>query len=320
MSKRLTDLRALLASQRGLATEEDRVAWLNQNSYLPNETVGPSDWSLLLCGLSRRTAEQMMVGWSDAWFSVAFRLASTIPEDADDLLLGIAACAQAHAVGMRYEDVGSYARLIDGYRALYLEWMTLRAERSRNGDGLDDAGEDLTFPEFVSDRLREFETAMQYETDEGDEGDEPLASEYLGDPEVAVRGSALLWDAIDDYNDEMRQRSGDEADFDDIASFVLSIGFYLWACHHAKLRGIGRPELTKFVCQYPDDWRELMEELLRFDLLRPGVLEGFAETKGEATDVIERGVDLMLDYRRLQTDMTPTQYLDCVLAAVEQNA
>ncbi|MEI6511009.1 MAG: hypothetical protein WCO25_03120 [Candidatus Uhrbacteria bacterium] len=326
MSQRLSAIRTLLAAQPGLATDDDRTAWLNQESYLLNGSVGPSDWSLLLDGLSRRMSTSRRIARTDAWFAVASALAAAFPEDTDDSLLGISLCAQAHAVGMRYEDVESYVRLIDGFRALFLEWANLqsgpaaRDARQRDGDDDEENLENTLF-DFVCDRLQEFETAMQYETEEDDDGDEPLASDHVDDPEVVVGASALLWDAIEDHIDEVREENDDdEADSDDIASFVLSVGHYLWACHHAKRQRIGRPELTAFVCQYAEDWRELMEDLLRFDLLRPGVLEAFAETRGLATEVIERGVDLMIEYQGLRTDMTPTEYMDCRLAAVEQNA
>lgn len=308
MSARLSRLRETLPNKTRLHTDEEKIRWLNRQCYVRNDSTERAEWIRLLNRLARAEAAKRTLSPVDAWFHVTEALAASVA-DPEDNLYGVTLAVIADTSGVSYADLDLYLRLIAGYKKLYDEF--------ENKEMIDanEAAYDLF--EFVLCRLEDVETALK----EPLESDEFVSAEMLADPDVVVAGSTLMCDAIADHAEYHANNGLAEMDGKEIDAFIEYGGHFFWACYHARRFDVERDELTRFVCVYTHEWFDLMNDLLRRDLLAPGVLDALVDTDGSFEAVVERGAELVASFRSVPpTDMTLAEYLNCCLIPVETNA
>ncbi len=305
MSKRLRQLRQRLDRQR-LSTEEEQLAWLNRASFETDGLIGPDEWVETLTALARRAAGERGVGVVDAWFQVAQTVAAAVP-DPDDKLYGLILAVHARDVGLRYEDPRTITELFRLFVAMREAW-----EQDETDDESEEAYQAY---EFVTNRLMDVETALEHPLENG----ENVPPEMLADPAVVAAGGDLLWDVIEDRSDAAEADGGELPD-DEVTQRIEYGGHYLWAAYHARRCGVDREELTAFVTTFVE-WFGMMDSLVRYNSLAPGVLASLRDCVDRGAQLVEEGPELVDTWRRHHSgDLPLTEYLTQVLTAVVQDA
>lgn len=306
MSERLQNLRAQFDEREASSTATAQVAWLSRNAYRKESLVGQRSWAQLMTRLAENVANRDHLAPADAWFRAADALTGSVA-DPKDLLVGIDLATYARSCGVRYKYPEGYANLFAAFRRIYAEW----ASEARTPDE-----EASSFHEFVFDRLDEFRIGLEAGLPNG----APVPPETRVNAEAIVSSTLLLWDIVSFHRVFREQNQLPEPTNEDVQALVLQGGEFLWACYHARLHGIDRDELTLFVSVIATDWFALMDALIEKKILGPGMLSAFAECVADRDDILAQGVALLGQYHDSQTDMTPTDYLNCCLAAVVQDA
>lgn len=306
MSKRIRSLERKVGKRRR-ASEDDDLVWLNRASFESDGLVDSAEWEELLNAMARRHARETGTGLVDAWIHVAGALAACV-QDPEDRLYGITLAVHARNVGLRYEDAERFAELFRLYEA----------ERKNEAPVLtgDDAEEAYQRYEFITNRLLDLETAISLPL----QNDDRVEPDMLEDPEVIVASSILLWNVLEECEDEAVEE-GREIDPECVDEHVRYSGHYLWAAHHAKRAGIAFDELRSFVIGF-DEWFAMFAELVDRGALAAGTLAAMRDCDATERQLLDDGPELVALWRheRLDTTITLPDYLTQVLTAVEHDA
>jgi len=308
MSVRLRNLREESDAMQDLGGDAARIAWLNRKSCPKEGFSDQRSWAKLLSRLAANVAARDGLNLVDAWFKAAHALAAAVA-DPDDSLAGIDLAAYARTCRVAYKYPNGYVGLFAEYLRIYPEWKTAESE-------VEPLSRDADFHGFVLDRLDELRIGIVA----GLPNSELIPPEISSDAKAVASSALLLWDVVSFHEVFRRQYQLPPLSSEDVQALVLDGGSFLWACHHAHAHGIGRDELTEFVSVCGKDWFRLMEELHARNLLRPGVLAALVGCNADTRRVVAEGVNLIAEYLEAKTDMTATEYLNCCLAAVAQDA